>query len=113
MRKRKRELTEHIQDLIGLYLCGKAGYENAENCFSDMIESHNCICGKIEEILNELEKPENLSQQKKEKLKNTTVKVMALKYRAAVNYLADEVRKTVLGEIREKKSTFLCRFILD
>ena len=101
--KEKRELTEHIQDLIGLYLCGKAGYENAENRFSDMIESHNCICGKIEEILNELEEPENLSQQKKEKLKNTTVKVMALKYRAAVNYLADEVRKTVLGEIREKK----------
>ena len=101
--KEKRELTEHIQDLIGLYLCGKAGYENAENRFSDMIESHNCICGKIEEILNELEEPENLSQQKKEKLKNTTVKVMALKYRAAVNYLADEVGKTVLGEIREKK----------
>ena len=101
--KEKRELTEHIQDLIGLYLCGKAGYENAENRFSDMIESHNCICGKIEEILNELEKPENLSQQKKENLKNTTVKVMALKYRAAVNYLADEVGKTVLGEIREKK----------
>ncbi len=101
--KEKRELTEHIQDLIGLYLCGKAGYENAENRFSDMIESHNCICGKIEEILNELEEPENLSQQKKENLKNTTVKVMALKYRAAVNYLADEVGKTVLGEIREKK----------
>ena len=101
--KEKRELTEHIQDLIGLYLCGKAGYENAENRFSDMTESHNCICGKIEEILNELEEPENLSQQKKEKLKNTTVKVMALKYRAAVNYLADEVGKTVLGEIREKK----------
>ena len=101
--KEKQELTEHIQDLIGLYLCGKAGYENAENRFSDMIESHNCICGKIEEILNELEEPENLSQQKKEKLKNTTVKVMALKYRAAVNYLADEVGKTVLGEIREKK----------
>ena len=101
--KEKRELTEHIQDLIGLYLCGKAGYENAENRFSDMTESHNCICGKIEEILNELEELENLSQQKKEKLKNTTVKVMALKYRAAVNYLADEVRKTVLGEIREKK----------
>ena len=89
--------------MIGLYFCGKAGYENAENCFSDMTESHNCICGKIEEILNELEELENLSQQKKEKLKNTTVKVMALKYRAAVNYLADEVRKTVLGEIREKK----------
>ena len=101
--KEKRELTEHIQDLIGLYLCGKAGYENAENRFSDMIESHNCICGKIEEILNELEEPENLSQQKKENLKNTTVKVMALKYRAAVNYLADEVGKTVLGEIKEKK----------
>ena len=101
--KEKRELTEHIQDLIGLYLCGKAGYENAENRFSDMTESHNCICGKIEEILNELEKPENLSQKKKENLKNTTVKVMALKYRAAVNYLADEVGKTVLGEIREKK----------
>ena len=101
--KEKRELTEHIQDLIGLYLCGKAGYENAENRFSDMTESHNCICGKIEEIFNGLEELENLSQQKKEKLKNTTVKVMALKYRAAVNYLADEVRKTVLGEIREKK----------
>lgn len=101
--KEKRELTEHIQDLIGLYLCGKAGYENAENRFSDMIESHNCICGKIEEILNELEEPENLSQQKKENLKNTTVKVMALKYRAAVNYLADKVGKTVLGEIKEKK----------
>lgn len=101
--KEKRELTEHIQDLIGLYLCGKAGYENAENRFSDMTESHNCICGKIEEILNELEQPENLSQKKKENLKNTTVKVMALKYRAAVNYLADEVGKTVLGEIREKK----------
>lgn len=101
--KEKRELTEHIQDLIGLYLCGKAGYENAENRFSDMIESHNCICGKIEEILNELEELENLSQQKKENLKNTTAKVMALKYRAAVNYLADEVGKTVLGEIKEKK----------
>ena len=101
--KEKRELTEHIQDLIGLYLCGKAGYENAENRFSDMTESHNCICGKIEEIFNGLEELENLSQQKKEKLKNTTVKVMALKYRAAVNYLADEVGKTVLGEIREKK----------
>lgn len=101
--KGKRELTEHIQDLIGLYLCGKAGYENAENRFSDMTESHNCICGKIEEIFNGLEELENLSQQKKEKLKNTTVKVMALKYRAAVNYLADEVGKTVLGEIREKK----------
>ena len=101
--KEKRELTEHIQDLIGLYLCGKAGYENAENRFSDMTESHNCICGKIEEIFNGLEELENLSQQKKEKLKNTTVKVMALNYRAAVNYLADEVRKTVLGEIREKK----------
>lgn len=101
--KEKRELMEHIQDLIGLYLCGKAGYENAENRFSDMTESHNCICGKIEEIFNGLEELENLSQQKKEKLKNTTVKVMALNYRAAVNYLADEVRKTVLGEIREKK----------
>ena len=101
--KEKRELTEHIQDLIGLYLCGKAGYENAENRFSDMTESHNCICGKIEEIFNGLEELENLSQQKKENLKNTTVKVMALKYRAAVNYLADEVGKTVLGEIREKK----------
>ena len=101
--KEKRELMEHIQDLIGLYLCGKAGYENAENRFSDMTESHNCIYGKIEEIFNGLEELENLSQQKKEKLKNTTVKVMALNYRAAVNYLADEVRKTVLGEIREKK----------
>lgn len=180
--KEKREITEHIQNLIGLYLCGKAGYENAENRFSNMTESHNCISGEIEEIFNEIEELENSSKQKreekkktreeldkiqesrkgnkrntnsnnqnyknnktdsdkkenqadanenklkenelrdkrrrlskelenldsevrikKEKLKNTTVKEMALKYRAAVNYLADEVGKTVLGEIKEKK----------
>lgn len=159
--KEKRELTGHIQELIGLYLCGESGYQKAGNSFADMIENHDCISEEIKEVLDSVETLENLSKQKREEkkeireelernkaagkenkkggkkedkksqndelretikkldseiqklsseirtkreeLKNTTERVMSVHYRAAVEYLADKVGETILGQIKEKK----------
>ena len=176
--ERKQKLTEHVQALIGLYLCGESEYQNAKNCFYDMVENHECMSGEIEEIYNTIKELKNLSRQKREerkeikekirkieksgkgdkrtpnnnsnksykndkkdndnkendinlnendlqeaikeidkelakipleicinneKLNNAVIKTMSVKYRAAVKYLVSKVKKTVLGEIKEKK----------
>ena len=110
--KEKREITEHIQNLIGLYLCGKAGYENAENRFSNMTESHNCISGEIEEIFNEIEELEKSSKQKKEEKKKTREELD--KFAAVSQQKAEAAQKSgafkdeiVPVEVKKKKETVI------
>ena len=71
----KQELTEHIQALIGLYLCGESEYQDAKNCFYDMVENHECMSGEIEEIYNTIKELKNLSRQKREERKEIKEKI--------------------------------------
>ena len=71
----KQELTEHIQALIGLYLCGESEYQNAQNCLYDMAKNNGYISEEIEEICNTIEELKNLSRQKREERKEIKEKI--------------------------------------